>query len=269
MSADHAKEALRQQMLLRALWRDARPGVVQGWMRDGERFTRGLQAYQANAGALAERALGAAYPTVAQLVGEESFAALARAFWLREAPARGDIGLWGARLPAFITDAQSLASEPYLADVARLDWAVHEAERAADTTAPEGLERLATLAPELLRLSLAPGCAVVASPHPIVAIWAAHRVSPDAGDERFAPVREAFAARRAETAWVARHGWRGQVRAIDAAEQRFVENLLAGQSLAHALVQAGDEFNFERWLITALQQGWLVAVVSSIHQDLQ
>ena len=62
------KEGLRQQMLLRALWRDARPGVVTGWLRDApERSARGLQAYQANAGALAERALAAAYPTLVQL----------------------------------------------------------------------------------------------------------------------------------------------------------------------------------------------------------
>ena len=55
MSAD--REALRQQMLLRALWRDARPGVVAGWMRDDPaRFQRGLQAYQ---GGTMGHALGA------------------------------------------------------------------------------------------------------------------------------------------------------------------------------------------------------------------
>ena len=33
-AAAEQKEALRQQMRLRALWRDARPGVVAGWLRD-------------------------------------------------------------------------------------------------------------------------------------------------------------------------------------------------------------------------------------------
>ena len=42
-----------EKELLRALLNDARPGVVAGWMRDGERFGRGLAAYRANAGALA------------------------------------------------------------------------------------------------------------------------------------------------------------------------------------------------------------------------
>ena len=68
-----AREALRQQMLLRALLGDARPGVVAGWLRDGPRVDAGLAAYRANAGALAERALAAAYPTVQQLLGEVSF----------------------------------------------------------------------------------------------------------------------------------------------------------------------------------------------------
>ena len=75
-------EALRQQLLLRTLLGDARPGVVEGWLRGTPaRQRRGLQAYQAHAGALAERALIAAFPTVAELVGAESFAALARACW--------------------------------------------------------------------------------------------------------------------------------------------------------------------------------------------
>ena len=98
MSAD--KEALRQRMLLRVLWHDARPGVLAGWTRDGERFGRGLQAYRANAGALAERALAAAFPTLQQLLGDESFAALARHFWLASPPAHGDIATWGEGLSA-------------------------------------------------------------------------------------------------------------------------------------------------------------------------
>ena len=45
-----------------------------------EPSSRGLAAYRANGHALAERALCAAFPVVRALVGEDSFAALARAF---------------------------------------------------------------------------------------------------------------------------------------------------------------------------------------------
>jgi hypothetical protein len=251
------KEALRQQMLLRALWADARPGVVAGWLRDGPRAARGLAAYRANAGAAAERALAAAYPTVQQLLGDESFAALARACWLRHPPAAGDLGLWGDGLPAFIADAETLADEPYLPDVARLEWAVHRAERAADAAPAQGLERLASDDPAALVLRLAPGTALVESRHPIVTIWQAHRSS---AEDRFAPVRAAFETGAGECALVARDGWRATVRALQTGEARFTQAVLAGRSLGNALTHAGDDFPFEAWLIAALQQQRLAGV---------
>ncbi len=251
------REALRQQMLLRALLGDARPGVVAGWLRDGAGTARGLAAYQANAGALAERALAAAFPTVQQLLGEASFAGLARSFWRARPPQRGDVATWGGALADFIADDEDLAPEPYLADVARLEWAVHEAERAADAASPAGLERLDGHDPAALWLRLAPGTALVGSPHPVATIWHAHRS--DAPD-RFAPVREAFAAGRGETVRVVREGWRATVAAIGSDEARFTGALLAARPLGDALAQAGAAFDFGAWLVAALQGQWLAGV---------
>ena len=266
MNAAHAKEALRQQMLLRALWRDARPGVVAGWLREtaagGAHVERGLAAYRTNAGALAERALAAAFPTLQQLVGETSFGVLARHFWQRRPPRAGDLALWGEDLPAFVADAPSLAEEPYLADVARLDWAVHVAERAADAAPVQGLQLLGTLEPAQLLMALAAGTAIVESPHPVVAIWHAHRDAGEPGGDRFAAVRAAFAAGGGETALVCRQGWAPCVQAVEAAEARFTRALLAGQTLAAALSGAGDDFDFQAWLISALQQQRLLAVTA-------
>lgn len=255
-AADRQREALRQQMLVRAIWHDARSAVVGGWLRDGPRLARGLQAYQANAGALAGRALAAAFPTVQQLLGDESFDALARAFWHAHPPQRGDVGEWGEALPAFVQADAQLADEPYLADVARVDWAVHAAERAADTPPPQGLMRLAEGDPARLRLRLAAGTALVASPHPVATIWHAHRRS-DA--RRFDAARAALAAGTAETALVQRHGWRAEVRAVAAPEAAFTSAVLAGTPLAAAL-DAAPGFEFEPWLHAALAAGVLAAV---------
>ena len=301
------KEALRQQMLLRALWGDAGPAMLAGWLRGGpnmehvargqaprgEHVARGLAAYRANAGAAAERALAAAYPTLQQLLGGDAFAALARACWLRQPPTAGDLGLWGAVLPDFIARDETMLEEPYLADVARLEWAVHEAERAADALPVQGLYRLGTDDPAALVLRLAPGTAVVASCHPIVTIWQAHRSTAadraadcaadlvaarpsDRPFDRFAPVRAAFSAGAGECALVARDGWRATVSALSPAEARFTQAVLAGRSLEDALGDAlgdrlnltstpapsatGKAFDFEAWLIAALQQQRLAAV---------
>ena len=258
------REAARQQALLRALWRDAPDAALAGWLREPAQAGAGLQAYRANAGAHAERALAAAYPTLQQLLGDASFAALARAHWQADPPRRGDLAQWGAGLAAFIADDPQLAAEPYLADMARLDWAVHQAAQAADAQDPQGLPLLAQVEPQRLRLRLQPGCALLASAHPVVTIWLAHHGGDhgnhdDKGDDRFAAARAALAARQAETALVQRQGWRVAVRALPAAEARFTRALLQQQPLASALQGAGTDFSFETWLIAALQGGAIAA----------
>ena len=254
------REALRQQALLGALAGDAPPVLHAGWFREsqgGSSTERGLAAYRDHADALAERALWAAFPTLQQLLGAESFAALARAFWRRHPPIVGDMGLWGAELAGFIADAASLGDEPYLADVARLEWAVHEAERAVDGATVEGLSSLADGEPTLLRLILAPGTAIVESRYPVVAIWQAHR---SAAVDRFDGVKAVFAAGTGACALVIRNGWQAQVHALSPAEAAFTRATLDGRSLACALVAGGAGFDFERWLVSALREGRLAAV---------
>ena len=261
MSAAANREAERQQLLLRALWRDEPASALQSWLgpHDGAN-TQGLRAYRTNAGAIAERALAGAFPTVTALIGDESFGALARDFWHQQPPLRGDLGEWGAALASFIAASTALASEAYLADSARLDWLVHLASRAADAPdAVPALDALNDFPPEQLQLQLRAGCALLASAWPVAAIWHAHQGQ---GEDRFDAVREAFAAARGDRAFVSRDGFAVRVEALDEAAAAFTQALLAGGSLAAALDAAGDTFAFDRWLVQALQQQWLVAVQS-------
>jgi hypothetical protein len=260
MTPDTQREAQRQRLLLAALWRDLPSDVLDAWLGSpGEAtVTQGLAAYRANAGAIAERALAGAFPTVAALVGAESFAGLARALWQQHPPARGDLGEWGAELPDFIAASGSLASEPYLADSARLDWLVHRASRAADGPAlAPALDALGQLPPEGLRLTLRPGCALLSSAWPVAAIWQAHQRQ---DDERFSAVRAAFDAGHGQHAWVRRDGFAVEVDTIDAVSARFNAALLSGVSLAAALDAASDRFAFDQWLVQALRQRWLVDI---------
>lgn len=254
-------EALRQQSLLAVLRGEAPLAAISAWLSDpAPRARRGLQAYAANAGALAERALAAAFPTLAELVGATPFAALARAFWQAHPPSRGDVAQWGEALPGFVAAAAQLADEPYLADVARLDWAVHLAEQASDADgAAQGFEQLASSEPDRLWLHLAAGTALLSSPHPVATIWQAHRGK---AADRFAPVRQAFAQGAAEHALVWRQGYRAQVTVLPDAATGFTQAVLAGQSLGQALDGAAPGFAFEPWLLAALQQGWIAAACS-------
>ncbi|WP_341887265.1 putative DNA-binding domain-containing protein [Variovorax sp. YR752] len=255
-------EAQRQQQLLAAILRhDAAPALRE----QGARAERGLAAYRANAGALAERALAAAAPTVAAMLGEESFARLARELWAAHPPRCGDVAEWGAELPAWLAAQADLAEWPWLADAARLDLALHAAERAADATLEvESLSLLAEADPASVTLNLMPGLAVLASTWPIASIHAAHH---DAGPDPFAPVRVALAAGQGEAVCVARAGWRAVVHRLLDHDAAFMRALQGGDSLAGALHEAGEGFDFGAWLPRAIAQSWLKAVLPLADTD--
>lgn len=258
MPAD--REARRQQWLLRCLRGEAPADEWPAWLAGPPaQLQHGLHAYRANAAAGAGRALAAAYPTLQQLLGQAPFAALAAAHWQAQPPRRGDLAAWGADLPGFVAAAGQLAAEPYLGDVARLDWALHQAALAADDEAPaSGLHQLADADPAALRLRLRAGHAVLVSAHPVHSIWAAHHS--DAAD-RFGPVRQAMAAGRGEAVRVRRQGLQPVAEAIDHGTAGFEADLLAGLPLSTALMRAGPAFGFEAWFIHSLRCDSLAAVL--------
>jgi len=134
------------------------------------------------------KALAASYPVVLQLVGEPFFHAAVDAFVRVHPSTCGDLNVYGGAFGDFLDGYPHAAGEPYLGDVARLEWAVDEAQRAADASAaPEALlAALASFAPEHLptiRLRLDPSCRLVASEFPILHIWQANRPNADE-DER-------------------------------------------------------------------------------------
>ena len=242
-------EAARQQALLEEV---AGVGAAR----------RGVAIYRANAVALAERALAAMYPTLQSLLGETDFRQLAREHWRDHPPQRGDIGEWGPALPEWIGTHKALVAWPYLADCARLDALRHACERAHDSEFDAAsLWLLDQRDPAALTLRLCPGAAVLVSRWPIASIFEAHQQSTDAG---LRDARAALEARRAESVWVARRGWRAMVSRVDAAGARWLRALLAGDSLASALSAAGPGFDFTAWLAEALREEWLQGV-AAIH----
>lgn len=256
-----SREAERQQWLLGVLGRSMAPAALAAWAGGGPRVKRGLQAYQANAGALAERALAAAYPVVAKVLGAESFAQLARALWRQQPPTQGDMATWGAGLAPFLAEAEGSAGEPYLPDVARLEWAVHLAASAADAEAlPGDFNRLADTDPAALWLQPRPGTALLQSAHPVARIWHAHQTDAAATADRFAEVRAALARGQAESALVWRQGWQVRVAALDADDAAFTHALLLGLTLGEALSALSDRpgLRFEAWFVATLPRGWLL-----------
>lgn len=257
-----AKLAQEQQALLQALLGERDDSSLWPHVQlDGADARRGLQAYQANGLALAERALGAAYPVLAQLIGDESFAPLARHFWRHHPPGRGDMACWGDALAAFLEAAPQLADEPYLGDVARVEWALHRAATTADTRPdPHSFALLSEADPAEVTLTLAAGVALLVSAYPVASIVNAHLL----GEPELAEAAVLLRAGAAEHVLVWRQGFKPRVCTITAAEHALLAALQTERSLEAALgcavecapagaMESAAVFSFERWLGRAVQ----------------
>lgn len=223
---------------------------------------RGLQAYLANGDAVAERVLAAAYPVLLQLMDTDNFAPMASHYWRAHPPHRGDMACWGGGLADFIQAAPQLAGEPFLADVARVEWARHAAATAADAecdAASFGL--LVSGEPAPLTLGLAPGFALVDSAWPVVSILNAHLVGHPTLHDAGIRLRDGVA----ECALVWRQGLRPRLRGCSAGEQALLYGLAARQPLEVVLAgleAQGLALDFAGWLATAVQSGLVIRAVA-------
>jgi hypothetical protein len=255
---NESPEARRQSELLAAIAGSAVPLSVR---EPQARAARGLQAYRANAEALAERALGAVFATVQPMVGEENFQHLSREFWQAHPPLRGDVGEWGDVFPEWLDKHAAMARWPWLGDCARLDLALHHNERAADAVFDAAsLALLESTDPAQLVMQLMPGTTLLRSRWPIATIHAAHHVDEAHSEAAFANVRAALDEERGEQVLVVRHGWRAQVHVLAQPDADWADSLLAGANLAVALERAGEQFDFATWLATAVRGQWLKGV---------
>ncbi len=251
--------AHQQSLLLQALFGAA--DGVRASLHEGL-ASRGLLAYQANGLALAERALAAAYPVVTQLMGAESLASLARYFWRQHPPQRGDMAQWGEALADFLDAAPQLAEEPFLGDVARVEWALHCASTAQDAqTDSASFSLLSTGEPAQVTLSLSRGVTVFASAYPVVSLVNAHLLNHPSLAEAAALLQSGTA----EYALVWRQAFKPRVRTSSAAEHALVLALQAGLPLEKALDAAFEKaalepFDFNAWLGQSVQTGLVIAV---------
>jgi Putative DNA-binding domain len=118
-------------------------------------------------------ALAATFPTVQALVGTDFFRSLARAFVGHALPVQPVLTEYGADFPAFIADYEAARDLPYLADVARLDWALNLAFQAPLDGRLQAQDLSALPAERLpsMSLALAAGVVLVSSRYPLDRIW--------------------------------------------------------------------------------------------------
>ena len=195
-----------------------------------------LAIHHGNARANWRGALAAAYPTVRRLVGDGFFDA-ACDHYAREYPSRGgDLAAFGAQLAPFLAGYAPAASLPYLPDVARLDWAVHESFHAADA-GPLDLGALAKVPPAdygRLRLKPHPAVRLLLSAYPISAIREANLPHRDGTPDRLEGEDHVL---------VAREGFEPAARSVAATDWNVLALLAEGANLDSACDVLGERAN--------------------------
>ncbi|WDS35811.1 DNA-binding domain-containing protein [Pseudoxanthomonas sp.] len=208
------------------------PGLVGP---DGRTSARRFGVYRNNVVAGLVHALRDGFPAVARIVGEAFFAAMTQQYALQHPPRTPVMLAYGAELADFVAGFAPAASVPYLADVARLEWAWIEAYHAAESTPlqPEDLQRLEPRNAAQLHLRLHPSARVLRSPYPAVTIW---QMNTDA--LALAPV--AFDA-GGEDVLVVRPHAHVQAHPLPAGAAVFIQSLIDGLDLGQATACALDD----------------------------
>ena len=216
-----------------ALRESGRTAGMQRWLAGTDDLVdRRMAIYRANMVAAADKALGSAYPVVRQVVGNEFFHGLAREYQRGTPSASGDLTGYGASFDAFLAAFEHTQSMPWLPDLARLEWAVHQAYGAADASDwdPSSLGAIEPDQQAAIRFQWAPGTTLVASAHPIVRIWTIHQPGYDG--------EFSVAWDLADTALVARDGFAVRVSECGAADASFIGASLAGATFGDAAAGA-------------------------------
>src|SRR2546428_7591651 len=179
------------------------------------------------------KALRLSYPAVHRLVGNDFFAGAAALFIAQHPPRAAYLDEYGADFPQFVRSFQPAAALEYLADVARLEWAVNRAMHAADAQ-PLDLARLDALRPEdQVRVCFVPhpSIALMCADYPVDVIWRGVLGGDDAAlatvDLKTGPV-----------CLLVERGAAGvEVSRLDAAAWRFATALCEGRPLADVFAE--------------------------------
>ena len=217
---------------------------------------RRVNVYRNNVTVSLIEALGASFPAVGKLVGEEFFWALAKAYIAQEPPSSPLLFRYGGTFGDFIAGFPPATSVPYLADVARLEWLQLCAYHAPDAM-PIPLERLADTNESKIAgatLELHPSLATLRSAWPVFSIWS-DTLDPQTG----ADINTA----RGEEGVVVRPGLQTDTRILPNGGVAFIDalkNTLPLETAANTAAEHAPDFDLARQLQGLFEIGAVTAI---------
>jgi len=212
-----------------------------------------LRIYQNHFTLTLIEALNATFPVSRRLVGDDFFAAAARAFVLETPPAGPCLFEYGREFPDHIAALPGCEPLVYLRDVGRLEWAINVAYHAPDGPFIVASAFEETPPQQVLDTGFAfhPSCRLISSCFPIDRIWQANQAETDdvePVDLRAGGVRLLVHRQGDEVGW----------RKFSRSEFAFLRTLTLGGSLGDAVEVArrlGGEIDVTTLLAECLKGG--------------
>ena len=207
--------------------------------------------YRGNLSATWDKVLASAYPVINQLVGDEFFSALARAYGRAHPSQSPDLNHFGATFATFLDTFEHSAGLPYLPDMARLEWQLHRAHYAqhARAVCAADLAQLSPDAFEHARYRLHPAASLFASSMAVVSLWQAHAPGGIFPDDLYQP---GFAV-------ITRPVFKTELASVSAGAHAALHALEHGAAMGVALdcaFELDDDFdiaaNLQQWLALGL-----------------
>lgn len=197
---------------------------------EGVALRRALTVHRNTAFKAAQDALAANYPVVEAIVGEEAFAACARAFVERHPPSDPRLCLYGEGFHGFLREWRHFSELDYLPAVGALERLVVEALFASDAEPLDAAALAADLDPDA-PLALHPATRIAAFDCSAASLWRAHQVD--------APQMLETIEWAPEIVLVTRPRLRVAVRAIDPAMHAFLTAPTLGEAAVAAAARGG------------------------------
>ena len=204
------------------------PGLVGP---DGEPSLRRFSVYRNNVVVGLIDALKLSFPAVTRIVGDEFMTAMTRIYVAHEPPSSPILLHYGEGLADFIEGFEPASTVPYLADVARMERAWHEAYHARETATLDP-STLAGLAPhEFEHIIFTPHSSLrlVTSSYPALSIW-----QMNVGDAEPQPIELT----QSEQAIFLRPHVDVEARAVSIGSFAFLQALVRGETVVQALRDA-------------------------------
>lgn len=251
----HALHKL-QESFATDIW-DVDLDLLDGVILDGRLpANRLFQVYRNNFWIATEDALSGIYRVVKQLVGDGFFTFMVDHFIRNYPPRFGNMLQLGHDLPVFLCDFKPTEGLPYLADIARLEWAYHRVFHGRDAS-PFNMQTLATIPDRKipkLHFELSPTSRLVHSPFPIFEIWRVNQ--PEYEGDQTVDLDVG-----GDSVLVSRPGFVVELQKLEQADARFLQSLAIGSNLetaTKATLKRAQDFDLEQALGKYLSSGTLV-----------